>query len=427
MKHYTPADIIRYDWPSILAVLIIAVWGIMQIGSVDHYLNPEAGFWQTHQGKQTLWAVMAAVFVMIIVLTPQRFFIRWSSLIYLISLLLLAGVLVAGKEIAGAKSWYVFGGVSFQPSEAAKWMTALGLAKLLSERDFHLRSVRNLLKTALLLGIPVALILLQPDMGTVIVFVLAYVMVLFRFGLNGLMIMIIGWLTLLFLLSLRFSPRHVLAGLVPLMLLVSLVVYFRAPRKFRWRFVSLVAAAGMVSAAWAFGADYLFRTALKPHQQKRIAIMLGKLEDAKGAGYHLRQSLIAISNGGMHGRGYMKGSQLEGRFIPEQHTDYIFTTIAEQFGFVGSTLFIALYLFLILRLLWLAERQKILFAKVFGYSLAAFLAVHLFLNILMTLGLFPTVGIPIPFVSYGGSAFWNFVIFLFLFLHFDAHRDEFLA
>ena len=427
MKRNTLADFIHYDWLSIMLVLVISIWGIMQIGSVDHYYFHQENFWQTHQGKQITWGLISILFALIIILTSQRFIIRWSSLIYLLSLLLLAGVLVAGKEIAGARSWFQLGSISFQPSESAKWMTALGLAKLMSERDFHLHSFINLMKVGLLLGIPTALILLQPDLGTVIVFLLAYGIVLFRFGLNSAMISISGWLVLLFLLSIRFSPLWVLRWLIPLTVLISIIIYFKSQKKYRWRFVSLVIMAGMLSASWSIGAGYVFRHVLKPHQQKRIAIMLGKLEDEKGAGYHLRQSLIAISNGGMHGKGYMKGSQLEGRFIPEQHTDYIFTTIAEQFGFVGSTIFMLLYLLLILRLLWLAERQKILFAKVFGYSLAAFLAVHLFLNVLMTLGLFPTVGIPIPFVSYGGSSFWNFIIFLFIFLNFDAHRNEYLG
>lgn len=416
-----------YDWWSVLLVMLLAATGIMLIGSVDRYHFHFDGFWASHQGKQTVWALLSVIFAAMVVLTSHKFIMRWSSLIYLAGLALLAGVLLFGKEIAGARSWYQFGGISFQPSEAAKWMTALGLAKLMSERDFHLHSWRNLFKVGVLLGLPVLLILLQPDMGTVIVFAGAFLIVLYRFGLSGTFILISGWLAILFLLTLRYSPTAVLMGLVPLWLVVTLIIYWRSHSKNRWRMVVASAVALLLSVGWIYGSDFLFSHLLKPHQQKRIAIMLGKLKDEKGAGYHLKQSLIAISNGGMYGQGYMHGSQLEGGFIPEQHTDYIFTTLAEQFGWVGSTVFLAVYLLLIIRIFFLAERQKNLFAKIFGYSLGAFLAVHLFLNILMTLGLFPTVGIPIPFVSYGGSAFWNFVIFLFIFLNFDAHRNEYFA
>ena len=416
-----------YDWVSILFFLLLTGFGIIMIAMVDRYHFPDKDFWHSHAGKQTIWLLMSLIFAGLIALTRHKFFMRWSSLFYLFALLLLALVLVAGHKVSGARSWFRVGSFGFQPAEAAKWMVSLGLAKLLTDRNFSLNRLMDFLKVVVLVGIPIGLILLQPDVGTVLVFVAAYTIVLFRFGLKAQILLPLLWAVFLFFLSVRYDYRYVIGAVGLLSLLAALAIWIKAGKKQRTRLLAWVILAGGLSILWTRASIYGFRQVLKPHQQQRIEILLGKLKDEKGAGYHLRQSLIAIANGGVEGRGLGRGSQLQGRFIPEQHTDYIFTAIAEQFGFVGVGIFMMLYVIFIIRLYFLAERQKNAFAAVFGYSLAAFLTVHLFLNVLMTMGLFPTVGIPIPFVSYGGSSLWNFVIFLFLFLHFDAARGEYLA
>ncbi len=416
-----------YDWLSILLFLLLAGFGIIMIAMVDRYHFPDTDFWHSHAGKQSLWLMVSLVFAGLIALTQHRFFMRWSSVFYLVTLLLLALVLVAGHKVSGARSWFRVGGFGFQPAETAKWMVSLGLAKLLTDRNFSINRIVDFLKVLMLIGIPVGLILLQPDMGTVLVFVAAFTIVLYRFGLKAQILLPLLWAVFLFFLSVRYDYRFVMLAVGLLTLLVALMIWIWVGKRQRMRLLLWVVIAGGLSMLWTRAGIFGFRQVLKPHQQQRIEIMLGKLKDEKGAGYHLRQSLIAIANGGVEGRGLGRGSQLQGRFIPEQHTDYIFTAIAEQFGFIGAGIFMMLYVIFIIRLYFLAERQKNGFAAVFGYGLAAFLTVHLFLNVLMTMGLFPTVGIPIPFVSYGGSSLWNFVIFLFLFLHFDAARGEYLA
>ncbi len=416
-----------YDWLSIILFLMLAGVGIVMIATVDRFHFPGMHFWQSHAGKQTLWLLVSLVFAGLIALTRHRFFMRWSSLFYLAALLLLALVLVAGHKVSGARSWFRVGSFGFQPAEAAKWMVSLGLAKLLTDRNFSINRFTDFLKVVLLAGIPVGLILLQPDAGTVLVFTAAYTIVLYRFGLKGKILLPLLWAVFLFFLSVRYDFRFVLLALGLLTVMAGTMIWIWAGKKQRLRLLMWIIIAGGLSMLWTRASIYGFRQVLKPHQQKRIEIMLGKLKDEKGAGYHLRQSLIAIANGGVQGRGLGRGSQLQGRFIPEQHTDYIFTAVAEQFGFVGAGIFMLIYVIFIIRLFYLAERQKNAFAAVFGYALAAFLTVHLFLNVLMTMGLFPTVGIPIPFVSYGGSSLWNFVIFLFIFLHFDAARGEYLG
>ncbi len=411
-----------YDWLSILLYLALVVTGIVMIYTVDYYHSNGQNIFHGYHVKQAFWFGISLISILLLSLVEKKFIREWSSLFYLSGLLLLAGLFIAGKEVSGARSWYSFGIFSFQPSELAKLTTALGLAKLINEPGFNLRSLRDLFKAVILIAVPALLILLQPDLGTTLLFG-AFVLVLFREGMSAALLGITVWAIVVFILALYFPLRPIIIWTSVTGLTVIAVIYAKI-KKHRTAPVALTAGFVMMTIGWAWASQFAFRHLLKPHQQKRIEIILGKIHDVKGSGYHLRQSLIAVGNGGFAGEGFLNGSQLRGKYIPEQHTDYIFTTIAEQFGWLGSTVFLLLYLLLIIRLFFLAERQKNRFSRVVGYSLASLLSFHLFLNVMMVLGLFPTIGIPIPFVSYGGTSLWIFSIFLFLFLKLDAHRVE---
>ena len=411
----------QFDWLTLVLYLLLVAAGLLTLYTIDTASGPSKPPTDFAR-KQGIWFITGFVFFVIIYLSDIKKIREWSSLFYLGGLLLLGGLFLFGKEISGAKAWYRIGSFGFQPAEYMKLATALGLAKLLSERGFELDKKINILKSLLLIGIPAALILLQPDLGTVLVF-MAFIVVLYREGLSGYYISPVVWMTLLFLLTVIYGHIPVMLVLVSVFIAGLIVIYFKA-KKHRWNYIVILSVFTLLSIGAVRLTSFVYNDLLKPHQQKRIALLLGKISDDKGVGYHLKQSLIAISNGGLKGQGFRKGVQLQGNYIPEQHTDYIFTALAEQFGLTGSLLFLGIYLFFIVRLFILAERQKQRFSRVFGYSLASLLSVHLFINILMVIGLFPVIGIPIVFVSYGGSSLFFFSIFLFLFLKFDANRVE---
>ncbi len=415
-------NILDYDWLSILLFLTITAIGITLIYSVDYYQLPGRPFMQTHYGKQSFWLAVALTLSFAMSLLDKKLIAQWASLPYLLTLVLLAGLFVAGKEISGAKSWYSLGFFNFQPSELAKIAVALGLAKLISEKNFKLNQPVNLLKVLLLIGLPVLLILLQPDLGTALIY-FAFIAVLWREGLpTSIVITGIG-IILLFIMALYFPFVHIMTGILSVALILVVIIFWKF-KKNKIILSSFVILLTLAAIGWVYLSQYTYKHILKPHQQKRIDLILGKIKDDRGSGYHLKQSLIAISSGRWKGEGFLNGTQLRGKYIPEQHTDYIFTALAEQFGWTGSIFFMALYLMLIVRLFQLAERQKSTFSRVLAYSLASVLAMHFLLNIMMVTGLFPTVGIPIPFVSYGGTSLVIFTVFLFLVLKFDAHRVE---
>ncbi len=418
MGRYRKISLKQYDWFSLLLYVILVATGIVLLSTIDSVQNVSLNYAK----KQLIWAIISFFGLIIIYFFNVKKIREWGSLIYLISIILLAGLFIFGKEVSGAKAWYRIGSFGFQPTEFAKLAVALGLAKLLSEREFSLNHIKNIGKVFILLAIPVVLILLQPDLGSVLVFS-AFVIVLYREGLNGNYIFIVGWLILLFFLTIKYNAGFVLWGLIILFMIVATGIYIKM-KKHRWNYLFIWFAFMFFSAATVQLTSYMYHHVLKPHQQQRIALLLGKISDDKGVGYHLKQSLIAISNGGWNGQGFKQGAQLKGNYIPEQHTDYIFTALAEQFGWVGSVAFVFIYLVFIIRLYMLAERQKQKFSRIIGYSLASLLAIHFFINILMVLGLFPVVGIPIIFISYGGSSLFFFSLFLFLFLKFDANRVE---
>ncbi len=415
-------NILDYDWLSILLFLTISVIGIILIYSVDYYQLPGKTGLATHYGKQSFWLFTGLISALSISLLDRKFIIQWASLPYLITLVLLAGLFIAGKEVSGARSWYSLGFFNFQPSELAKPAVALGLAKLLTDKNFHLNQFNGILKVALLIVLPVFLILLQPDLGTALVYI-AFIAVLWREGLPTWIVLAGILISVLFIFALYFPFTHIATGIVLLVIILSVLIFLKI-KKEKFSLITFVWFLGLTATGWVYLSQYTYQHLLKPHQQKRIDLILGKIKDDRGSGYHLKQSLIAISSGKLRGEGFLNGTQLRGKYIPEQHTDYIFTALAEQFGWIGSLIFIILYFLLIFRLFQLAERQKLRFSRVLAYSLASLLAIHFLLNIMMVTGLFPTIGIPIPFVSYGGTSMVVFTIFLFLVLKFDAHRVE---
>jgi rod shape determining protein RodA len=347
----------------------------------------------------------------------SKFLIRFSSVIYIASILLLAGLFVFGKSIAGQVAWYSFGSFSFQPAEFTKIAVSLATAKYLSEINVSLKKPLVQIKSFIILAIPMALILLQPDAGTALTFV-AFIIPLYRKGLpHAYLILGISLITL-FLLTLKFSANSVAISVAALSIIGLIVFRKRKVNLFKY-FLVFGLAIGFV-----FSVNFVFNNVLLPHQQDRFQILLGNKTDIRGTGFNTYQSKVAIGSGGLTGKGWLKGTQTHGKFVPAQHTDYIFTTLAEEWGFVGSMTVLLIYLFFIIRLFLMAERQKQNFSLIYGYCVASILFIHFFINIGMVIGILPTIGIPLPLFSYGGSSLWGFTILIFIFLKMDAKRKQ---
>ncbi len=425
-------------------------------------------------GKQFVWIVATLVIAFFVVIIDNRFYFFFSWFIYAAILLLLILVLVFGREIFGARSWFEFGPLSLQPSEFAKFATALVLATYLSSRKSDLTRVAVIVVSSGIILFPAFLIALQPDLGSAVVF-LAFYIVLFREGMSPYIFISGIIMIILFFLSLLFKNLYITVALIALAFLLT----FFATRK--WKlciyglgifiliagvlalfdryviksignelviFISLVIS-GMVYALYIYNkkaipvliiylfllgsiifmntVNYTFNNILKPHQKERVEIMLGFKSDPHGTGYSVNQSLISIGSGGFSGKGYLQGTQTKFKFVPAQSTDFIFCTVGEEWGFLGSFTVVGLYLFLLLRLVLLAERQKSVFSRIYGYGVISVLFIHFFINIGMAIGLVPVIGIPLPFFSYGGSSLWGFTILLFIFLRLDASRNEYLV
>ena len=418
MKNSRKAGIFDYDWISVLLFNLLVLIGIVSIYSATYNENQTHVF-QTFYGKQALWFAFSYVLIILISFLSLKSIKNNASLLYLIGLGLLILVLIAGANINGNKSWFRFGNFSIQPAEFVKLLTVLGLAKLLTEPEFKISRFKNLLQATALVLAPVFFILLQPDLGSAIVF-LSLFLVFYRDGLSIIYYLLALLIATLFITTIYFGQQKILLSISAIFILVNLFTYFKL-KKIYWLQTLFVL---LISVLTTLGTNFVFHKILKPHQRNRIEIVLGKKKDDKGTGYNLKQALIAIGSGGLHGKGLLKGSQTQGDYIPEQHTDWILTVIGEQWGFLGTLTVVLLYTFLLIRLIFLAERQKQKFSRILGYGLVAVLFAHYALNMLMVLGLFPTIGIPLPFLSYGGSSLWAFTLLLFIFLKFDAHRVE---
>jgi rod shape determining protein RodA len=365
--------------------------------------------------KQLIFIVLTIPLIFIVLSVDGKFYEKYATIIYGISLLSLAGLFVFGKTIAGQRCWYGFGSFTLQPSEFAKAATALALAKYLSDTQINLKDVNRQIQALAIVFLPVMLILPQPDPGSALIYSI-FIIVLYREGMPAWYVWTGFIAILLFVLTLVLQPQYVIL----LALLAIVLVHFKS--RLSDRNLVLSSILFVLISGFVLSVNYVFENVFKQHHRDRFNILLGKAVDMKGIGYNTNQSEIAIGSGGWFGKGFLEGTQTKGGFVPEQHTDYIFTTVGEEWGFLGSLFVIALFVGLFLRIIYLAERQKTKFSRVYGYCVAGILFIHFFVNIAMVLGIFPTIGVPLPFFSYGGSGLWGFTILLFIFIKMDANK-----
>jgi rod shape determining protein RodA len=368
-------------------------------------------------GKQMIFILAAMILAMGTLIIDPKFFSQFTWFIYGFFLFLLVFVIFSGREVSGSKGWFAIGGFGIQPAEFAKMATVLALAKYLGTLDVNIAKLRSLVIASFIILIPAVVVLLQHDTGSAIVF-LSLVIVLYRAGLTGFIPLAFIVLPILGILAL-IVPKIILAAIL---LLVAGGFYFFSNRKLRSIIpISLIL---LGSVGFVFSVDYSVNHFLEPHQRNRIYVLLGQDVDLKGAGYNVNQSLIAIGSGGTFGKGFLQGTQTKYNFVPEQSTDFIFCTVGEEWGFLGSSLLVVLYISLFVRIILMAERQRSRFSRFYGYGVASILFFHFTINIGMTLGLMPVIGIPLPFVSYGGSSLWAFTILLFIFIRQDSYRYD---
>ncbi len=462
------------DWVTVILYLILIFMGWANIYS--------AVFSEEHQnifdlsqryGKQLLWIVAALFLAFSFFTIDSRFYSEFAFVFYGLIILLLLAVLVFGTKINGARSWFEVGSFRIQPAEFAKFATGLALAKFLSNYNKQIHAPINLIKIASIVLLPAVLISFQPDTGSALVYMI-FIFVLYREGLSGRFLMTAFLLGALFVLALTISFTMIIIiivigtllfysfqqqqfkdGIIVLISISFLTLVLFGVKYFfdyTWEFHHILGTATIISAffalLWAlrynlhkiyffalilllsvpyiYSSEYLFNNVLREHQQKRVNILLGKEKDVYGAGYNVNQSKIAIGSGGAFGKGFLRGTQTKYNFVPEQATDFIFCTVGEEWGFAGSTLVIFIFLVLMLRLIFLAERQRNPFSRIYGYAVVAILFFHFAINIGMTIGAVPIIGIPLPFFSYGGSSLWAFTILLFIFIRLDATRMELL-
>ncbi|MFB0910495.1 MAG: rod shape-determining protein RodA [Flavobacterium sp.] len=397
------------DWTCILIYSALVIMGWLNIYSSS--LSSIEGTYQ----KQFVFILLTIPLIFIILAIDGKFYEKYASIIFVVSLLSLAGLFLFGKTIAGQRCWYALGSFTIQPSEFAKAATSLAFANFLSAAQINLKEATRQMQALAIVFLPVLLILPQPDPGSALIYSI-FIIVLYREGLPSWYVWT-GFVTIaLFVLTLVFEPQYVIL----LALLVVLIVHFKSRLGDRNILLSSILFA--LISGFVLSVSYVFQNVFKQHHRDRFNILLGKTVDLKGIGYNTNQSEIAIGSGGWLGRGFLEGTQTKGGFVPEQHTDYIFTTVGEEWGFVGSLVVITLFVSLFLRVIYLAERQKTKFSRVYGYCVAGILFTHFFVNIAMVVGVFPTIGVPLPFFSYGGSGLWGFTILLFIFLKMDANK-----
>lgn len=463
----------RLDWTT------ISLWGIMMLmgwfniyAAVYNEEHSSIFDFSQRYGKQMLWIVAAIVLAIFIIVTDNKLYFFFAWLFYGIFVFLLAAVLVFGKEVNGARSWFEVGALGIQPSEFAKFATGLALASFLSSRGQHINSFWAMAKAVMIIAVPAGLISIQPDMGSALTYC-AFFLVLFREGMSLYVFVSAVLMITVFLLSLLFGNLAVAIGLAVLSLFAVWLLYNRSLAliaagvlilsgavsftigKYIFGFglapivIITIVLAGLTSSwyifrhkmnglmliyaflagsiIYLFTVDFVFHNILEQHQQTRINTLIGLEKDPYGTGYNLNQSKISIGSGGFLGKGYLNGTQTKFKFVPEQSTDFIFCTVGEEWGFVGSVVVIGLFVWLMVRLIIMAERQRTVFVRAYGYAVASIIFLHFFINIGMTIGLMPVIGIPLPFFSSGGSSLWGFTILLFVFLRLDASRSEYLG
>ena len=461
------------DWRLVICYLLLVFIGWVNIYASVHSSDPASIFdWTCRSGKQAVWMCTAFIIAIVVLLMNPRIYESLAVPIYLFVGVLLVAVIFLGIDVKGSSSWFEFGPVRFQPAEISKISTSLMLAAYMSQQGYRISRMRNFIVTALIILIPMAIIVLQSETGSALVYV-GFIFMLYREGLSGWLIFLAGMAILSFILTLTASPfvailvivgiaslciclysdrlkwwfficvpaivllafvPSILAGfaeeglkLKPLHILLG-VIGLAIPPVIYWAykerntFSHLAIVSTIAGILLVFSADFIFNDVLQDHQRKRIEVLLGMKEDPAGVGYNVRQSKIAIGSGGMFGKGYLNGTQTTYGFVPEQSTDFIFCTIGEEWGFAGSAAVILLYVFLIWRIIRDAEQSREAFTRIYGYCVACCIFMHLFINIGMTIGLMPVIGIPLPLISYGGSSLWGFTALIFIFI--ALYRNE---
>ncbi len=463
----------KIDWAAILIYLLLVVMGWVNIYSAVSTGSEDFVFsFGNKYGRQLIWILFGILTAFFIMIVDSKFFVSFGYVFYAFFIFLLVAVLFLGKEVNGARSWFDFGGFRFQPAELAKFGTALAVSKLVSSFSFNLTKRKYQLLIILLLLVPVSLIILQNDTGSALVYVI-FVIPLFREGLSGLILFFGVLMAILFVFSLIYPPIFILIGLIiagliafsvirrsykilikPALIFIlasgvfTLIFWLLQKESIDWYRVVLFASLStalflliysiikrvpqaalvisifLMSVIFTFGVDFAFHNLLEDYHRDRINNLLGVESDPLGFGYNVNQSKIAIGSGGVWGKGFLQGTQTRFEFVPEQSTDFIFCTVGEEWGFFGTSIVIITYLFFIIRLIILAERQRSVFSRFYGYSVASIFFFHFTINIGMTIGLAPVIGIPLPFFSYGGSSLWFFTILFFVFIKLDTSRLE---
>ncbi len=412
----------KIDWVTVAIYFAIVLLGWLNIYAVTYDENVEQNIFSLdlNSGKQLLFIGLSIVLIFAILIIDRHFYETFAYVFYGIILIVLLFVPFIGKEVGGNKAWLGIGSFGVQPSEFAKFVTALAVAKFIGSIGFRMDHMRNQLLLFGLIGAPMVLILMQEDTGTALVFTI-FVVVFFREGMSPFLIIVGLAAAAIFVLTLLVENHVYLYAGIAVILALAIALGKKKVRRIVTLTLGAVLVAGMIGSV-----DYIVKDVLKPHQQNRIKALINPDADPQGYGWNVTQSKIAIGSGGFLGKGFLKGTQTKFDFVPEQSTDFIFCTIGEEHGWIGSLFVIALFVSLLLRIVFLAERQKNRFSRVYGYSVALILFFHFAVNIGMTIGLFPVIGIPLPFFSYGGSSLLGFTALLFIFLKLDAHRMQML-
>jgi rod shape determining protein RodA len=404
------------DWVTVLIYLSLCTIGWFNIhAAVYDETHPSIIDMSTQYGKQFIWIMTALVLGGVILLLDSRFFSALTPVFYSITLVLLVLVLMVGRNVGGNQAWIAIGTFRLQPSEFAKYATCLLLARYLSSVNVKVTDIKSFLIASLIIFVPMILIKLQPDDGSTLVFC-SLIFVLYREGLSVNFLIMAGLFIVLFIFSLLIKPIFLIGGIM--IIAGSVIFIFRRNKQL----IILFSAAMVLSITFVLAVPFIYQHAIKEHQRVRIDEWLGRASDLKKAGYNVHQSKIAIGSGKFWGKGYLQGTQTRFSFVPEQSTDFIFCTVGEEWGFVGSTVVVSLFLFLILRIIYIAERQRAPFSRIYGYGVACVIFFHFFINIGLTIGAVPVIGIPLPFVSYGGSSLWSFTLLLFTLIKLDSNR-----
>ena len=410
-------NLVKIDWISILSFGLLILLGLGNIFSSSQAYSLDSIFSLNPFSKQLIFVILSIFIFVFVQLLPINFFIKYSSILYVFSILTLLGLFFIGKEINGTTAWYQLGSFSFQPSEFAKPITALALAKYLSDMNSNLKRIKIQFYSFLIVLIPFMLIAFQPDLGTSIIF-LSFILVFYKVGLPSIYMNFFVGFIILFFLTIILGSNNVI-----ILLVISLLFSFLF-KKLKKKGLKKIFIYGSVFSLFIFSVDFIFNNIFEQRHRDRFNVVIGVEQDIQGTGYNTNQSRIALASGGLFGEGFLEGSQTKGKFVPEQHTDFIFSTVGEEWGFIGSSFIICIYMFLMLRISKRADFQRNLFSKIYSYSTVTIIFSHFFINIGMVIGIVPTIGIPLPFLSYGGSNLMAFILLLSIYIKLDSERTS---